>query len=405
MKVVIRERYLNQIRPHYDIDIIKVLIGIRRSGKSELVKQIIGDLSNSGINSNQIIYINFEDMRNEELLDYKELNKHLIRSLDKTYKTYIFLDEIQYVFNFEKVISSLKASENVSIFITGSSSSIVSGELATLIGGRYVSFTIQPLSFDEFYSLNEFNQTSNKEEALNTYLKWGGLPQVYQYKDENGIIAYLNDVYDSIVIKDILNRTEKKNYNLLKKVIEYLFDNSGKIFSTNTVYEELFNIDRSIQNDSVSEAVRLIIEANVVSECKRYDLKGKKILSRLEKYYISDLGLKSVVNKRNDDFGFNIETVIFNELISRGYQCFVGKTYKGEVDFVVFNGTKKCFIQVAYLLATDEVIEREFGAFKPIKDQSPKFVLSMDKFDFTRDGITHINIIDFLLFKKDIFFT
>ena len=219
MKVVIRERYLNQIRPHYDIDIIKVLIGIRRSGKSELVKQIIGDLSNSGINSNQIIYINFEDMRNEELLDYKELNKHLIRSLDKTYKTYIFLDEIQYVFNFEKVISSLKATENVSIFITGSSSSIVSGELATLIGGRYVSFTIQPLSFDEFYSLNEFNQTSNKEEAFNTYLKWGGLPQVYQYKDENGIIAYLNDVYDSIVIKDILNRTEKKNYNLLKKFL------------------------------------------------------------------------------------------------------------------------------------------------------------------------------------------
>lgn len=402
MNKLTRTKYLDQIRPHYEIDIIKVLIGIRRAGKSELLKQIIFELKETHIKEEQIVYLNFEDLRNENYLNYNSLNSYLLEHIDEHHKTYIFLDEIQNVVGFEKVISSLKATQDVSIFITGSNSSILSGELATLIAGRYVSFTIHPFSFKEYVDLKYLNESSDRDEAFNHYLKWGGLPQTLQYSSEGEINAYLNDVFDSIVVKDILSRYDKKHYSLIRRVIEYLFDNNAKIFSTRSVFNVLSKENASIQASHIYEIVEIILEAKIVSKCQRYDLKGKHILERLEKYYVSDLGLKSVIIKRSDDIGFSIESVIYNELVSRGYQCYVGKTYKGEIDFIVFDGMKKCFIQVAYLLATQEVIDREFNAFSTLKDHSPKFVLSMDKLDFSRNGITHLNVIDFLLGEKDI---
>ena len=401
-----RELYLEKIRPFYHLDLIKILIGIRRSGKSEILKQIKAELVTSGIADNAMITINFEDFSYESLHDPKKLNEYILEKIDEKTKTYLFLDEIQMVTDFQRVLASLKATQNVSIFVTGSNSTILSGDLATLLAGRYVTFNIMPFTYRETCDFLNQSGVIADERTFYEYMKWGGLPQRFQLKEEDQIRTYLRDVYDSIIIKDIISKMNKIDQNLLVRIIRFLFDNTAKVFSVKSVVNYLLNEDRSIQSKVVYSDIDRIINSRSVMKCQRYDIKGKSILAFYEKYYVSDLGLRTVLKTNlENDISYSLETIIHNELIARGYECFVGKTYKGEVDLVVFKEGKKCFIQVTYLMASEETLKREFEAFNTIKDASPKYVLSLDKADFSRDGVSHLNIIDFLLGIVDINFS
>lgn len=401
-----RERYLSRIRPFYDVDLIKVLVGIRRCGKSEILRQIREELIEHSVPTENILYLNFEDLSYNSLLNAQALNEYVLKHIHQNGKFYLFFDEIQMVKDFERVLSSLKATQNVSIFVTGSNSNLLSGELATLIAGRYVSFKIYPFVYQEAcaYKLDPAKSIDHDAFFLD-YLRWGGFPQRYDLNSEEQVRTYLSDIFESIINKDVLQRTKEIDHSLIFRILRYLFDHNAKLFSIRKVFNELYNVDTKIQAKQIYTGIKNIINAYIVNECKRYDIKDRDVLTQLEKYYVADLGLKTILSSElNLDYGFNIETVIHNELISRGYRCFVGKTYKGEVDFVVFNGDKKCFIQVSYYLASEEIIEREFGAFSPIKDVSPKYVISLDKIDASRNGIRHLNVIDFLLGKKEIEF-
>jgi uncharacterized protein len=398
-----RELYLEKIRPFYSLDLIKIIVGIRRSGKSEILKQIRTELISSGINSNAIITINFEDFFFEHLRDPHKLNEYILEKIVDNAKTYIFLDEIQMVADFQRVLASLKATRDVSIFVTGSNSNILSGDLATLLAGRYVSFNILPFTYNETCDFLKQIGRNVDESTFYEYLKWGGLPQRFQLREEDQITTYLRDVYDSIINKDVLCKVDKVDQNLLNRIVRYLFDNTAKVFSVKSVYNYLVKDDRSIQAKVIYSDIDRIVNSRAVIRCQRYDIKGKSILSHYEKFYVTDLGLRTILKTNQEsDISYSLETIVHNELVARGYECFVGKTYKGEVDLVVFKDGKKCFIQVSYLLASEETLTREFEAFGPIKDASPKYILSLDKIDLSRDGIIHLNIIDFLLRIEDI---
>jgi len=404
--MLIREIYLEKIRPFYHIDLIKVLVGVRRSGKSEILRQIKSDLVSQGIDNDSILSINFEDYLFEPYRDPNKLYSYILEKIKIGKKTYILLDEVQAVIDFQRILASLKATQDVSIFVTGSNSNILSGDLATLLAGRYVSFHIMPFTYQEVcLYLTQSGQEVN-EETFNEYLKWGGLPQRFQLKEERHIATYLNDVFDSIINKDILAKVDRVDQNLLNRTIRFMFDNTAKVFSSHTVYNQLLIEDKTVQRKVVHTNVDRILSSMAVMKCQKYDIKGKAFLTVYEKYYIADLGLRTILRSSSEtDISYSLETVVHNELVARGYQCYVGKTYRGEVDLVVFKDTKKCFIQVTYLMETEETRNREFGAFSPIKDGAPKYVLSLDRIDFSRDGIQHLNIIDFLLGKVDIHFS
>lgn len=401
-----RERYLSKIRPFYDVDLIKVLTGVRRCGKSEILKQIREELINNSVLKENILYLNFEDLSYSSILNAQALNEYVVKWIQTKEKVYLFFDEIQMVKDFERVLSSLKATQNVSIFVTGSNSNLLSGELATLIAGRYVSFKIYPFTYQEACEY-KFENTSNidHDRFFIDYLKWGGFPQRFDLHSEDQIKTYLSDIFESIVNKDVLQRSKDVDHSLVFRILRYLFEHNAKLFSIRKVFNDLVQVDTKIQAKQIYSGIQNILNAYIVNKCQRYDIKEREVLTQLEKYYVADLGLKTILSTEpNADFGFNVETIIHNELISRGYRCLVGKTYKGEVDFIVFNGDKKCFIQVSYYLASEEIIEREFSAFSPIRDESPKYVISLDKIDASRNGIRHLNVIDFLLGKKDIEF-
>lgn len=400
-----RERYLNKIRPFYEVDLIKVLTGVRRSGKSVLLTQIEEELLSQGIKEEQIIKINFEDVAFEKIRTVNRLDTHIKKAIKTKDKYYIFLDEIQHVRNFERVLSSLRATVNCSIFVTGSNSKLLSGKLATLLVGRCIEFRIMPFSFQEAY---EFNILLGKDIMPDTfiydYMSWGGLPLRYSFDREKDILAYLRQTYEGIVDKDIVTEKSKISRQNFTKVAGYVMANAGKYFSGKNI-ETYFESENKelLDKKTVYRYLDKMEKACLINRVKRFDIAGKKTMAYVEKQYAVDTGFR-IVNTNQVDFEdtFFLENIIYNELISRGYEVYVGKTYKGEVDFVVIEGRRKCFVQVTYLLSGEETIRREFDAFKPIKDAAPKYVLSLDRADFSRDGIAHINIVDFLLGDKDI---
>lgn len=392
-----REEYLKRIRGFYDQDLIKVITGIRRSGKSILLKQIIDELKERGISENRIIYINFEDIEMSFIKNEMDLNEYVKNLIKTEEKYYLFFDEIQNVENWEKAINSFKATKNVSIFITGSNSNLLSGELATLLSGRYVSFKIQPFTFKEVCKLKNINE-NERDKAFEDYIKWGGMPQRFSFQNEQETSNYLMDLYDSIVVKDIVSRYKVKDIELLNKILEYLMSTPGQQFSITNIVNFLKNENRNCSNETLYNYLSYISNSFIVNKAKRYDVKGKKILSTNDKYYLTDLGLGQVKSSsRVKGFGSLLENIVYNELISRGYEVFVGKTDSAEIDFVASYFDKKIYIQVAYILADDSVVEREFGAFKSVEDNYPKYVLSMDKLNFSQNGIIHKNIIDWLM--------
>ena len=392
-----REIYLTRIRVFYDSDLVKILVGIRRCGKSVILKQIMNEIKEKGVQEDHILYINFELIEFEELKDYKKLNYYIKEKIQDNKKYYVFLDEIQNVQKFEVVVNSLRASlENISIFITGSNSKLLSNELSTVLSGRYVIFNIYPLTFKEYIELT--GNDSKKEESFWDYLKWGGLPNRVQFTDEVNIKDYLHSVFDSIILRDVVERLGLKDITLFNLILQYLIDITGREFSANNIIEYLKNESRIISTETLYTYLDALCKALIVEKIYRYDIHGKAILKTLNKYYMTDLGIAQIKNNNFEiNKSFAIENVVFNELLARGYEVYIGKLNPGEIDFMATKSGKKEYFQVAYLLNDAKVVEREFGAFKTINDNYPKYVLSMDKTDFSQNGIIHKNIIDWLL--------
>lgn len=395
---VCSERYLKLIRPFYDQELIKVLIGIRRSGKSVILKQIIDELKENNIDDNHIIYINFEDYDYEDYTEPKKLNNYIKEKITDDKKYYIFFDEIQNVDKWEKVVNSLRATKNTSIFITGSNSDLLSSDLATHIAGRYVSFKITPFTFDEVCKLLNITDNRDIEDVFNDYIKWGGMPQRFMQKDDTSIKTYLNDIYDSIIIKDIVKRFNIKDIDLLNRIVTYILTTLSQVFSPDSLKKYMQSDSRNVSLETLYNYLDYITRANLISKAERYDVRGKRILTGKYKYYLTDLGFTNILSEgKKEQIGAYLENIVYNELIARGYNVNIGTLENVEIDFMATRFNEKIYIQVAYILSDDTVIDREFNAYKKIEDNYPKYVLSMDKFDLSQNGIIHKNIIDWLL--------
>ena len=399
--MIIREIYLSKIRPFYDQDLIKVIMGIRRCGKSVLLLQIIDELKEKGIEEKQIIYINFENEDYSFIKNDIDLHNYIKEKITNKEKYYLFFDEIQNVKDWEKAINSFKASKNVSIFITGSNSDLLSGELATHLAGRYVSFKIYPLTFSEVCELKNIKEKEDIEEAFDDYITWGGMPQRFMLTDEMQTKTYLSDVYDSIVVKDIITRFGIKDLDLFNRIVEYIVTTPSQNFSAESLSNYFANKDnREVSKVTLYNYLEYMTKAMLINKADRYDIRGKRILNGKYKYYLTDLGLGQVKNiGKRQQLGAYLENIVYNELISRGYDVKIGNLEKAEIDFIATRFKEKIYIQVAYILADDTVIDREFGAYKGIEDNYPKYVLTMDKHDFSQEGIIHKNVIDWLLEK------
>lgn len=402
-----RELYLEKIRPYYDIDLIKVITGIRRSGKSKLLELIINELLERGVSRSRILYINFEDLEYDYINDPITLNSIVKSMIINEEKYYILLDEIQKVNQFEKALASFKATLNCSIFVTGSNSKLLSGELSTLLTGRTVEFSVLPLTYKEAVDYMTLKNKPVSADFFFDYLKWGGFPQRFDLATEEQIRNYLVSIYNGIIEKDIFQREGNIDKHKFRTVSSYVLANAGKEFSGDNVANYFNYANNSnkidISKPTVYSYLSLMEKAFLISRVKRFDISGKKILENKEKFYSVDTGLRIInTNTINYEDTFYLENMIYNELISRGYDVYIGKTYAGEIDFIATKNGKKCFIQVSYYLKEQSTIEREFGSFTKIKDASPKFVLSLDQVDLSHNGITHLNIEDFLLMKRDI---
>ena len=399
--MIIREIYLSKIRPFYDQDLIKVIMGIRRCGKSVLLLQIIDELKEKGIEEKQIIYINFENEDYSFIKNDIDLHNYIKEKITNKEKYYLFFDEIQNIKDWEKAINSFKASKNVSIFITGSNSDLLSGELATHIAGRYVSFKIYPLTFSEVCELKNIKEKEDIEDAFDDYITWGGMPQRFMLTDEMQTKTYLSDVYDSIVVKDIITRFGIKDLDLFNRIVEYIVTTPSQNFSAESLSNYFANKDnREVSKITLYNYLEYMTKAMLINKADRYDIRGKRILNGKYKYYLTDLGLGQVKNiGKRQQLGAYLENIVYNELISRGYDVKIGNLEKAEIDFIATRFKEKIYIQVAYILADNTVIDREFGAYKGIEDNYPKYVLTMDKHDFSQEGIIHKNVIDWLLEK------
>lgn len=391
-----RELYLNKIRDFYHSNLIKILVGIRRSGKSVILQQIMEELCNSGIKSDHIIYINFEFIEFEELTDYKKLNTYIKNKIQDKSMYYLFFDEIQNVNNFEKVINSLRASQNVSIFITGSNSRLLSEELSTVLSGRYVSFKISPLSYKEVLQLKELKEST--DEVFYDYLKWGSLPNRFEFTNEESIKNYLYGVFDSIILRDVVERLKIRDTSLFNLILQYIIDIVGREFSAENIINFLKNEGREVSTMTIYSYLDALCKALLIKKVNRYDIHGKAVLKTLNKYYVTDLGIAQIKNSKNEiDSCYALENIVYNELQIKGYDVYTGKTKKGEIDFVATKPNKKIYIQVAYTLVDENTKNREFNAYNSINDNYPKYVISLDKLNYEYNGIKHINLIDFLL--------
>ena len=393
-----RELYLNKIRPFIDSDLIKVIIGIRRCGKSVLMKQIISEIKEKHVDDAHIIYLNFEDLQFSFIENEMDLYRYIKDKIQDEGKYYLLFDEIQNVNNFEKAINSFRATLNCSVFLTGSNGKLLSGELATHLSGRYVSFRIMPFSFKEMCKVKDISKDRVSEKDFMEYLNFGGMPQRFLMETESQVKIYLRDLYDSIVLRDIVLRSKVSDVDVLNRIVEYMVMNTSQTFSAKSISAYFESISRKVSMDTIYQYLEHITNSLIFNKVMRYDIRGKKILSRSDKFYLSDLGFAKINNTGfKTEIGALIENIVYNELINRGYEVYVGKTVKGEIDFIVMNDGEKSYYQALYLLADEKVIDREFGAYESVRDNFPKYVLSMDKLDFSRDGIVHKNILDSLL--------
>ena len=399
-----REMYMSRIRPFIGTELIKVMTGIRRCGKSVMLELIKQELIDSGVNPAQFISINFEDMNYAHLQTAKALHDEITKRADDIDgRVYLFFDEIQEVKDWEKCINSFRISLNCDIYITGSNAKLLSGELATYLGGRYVEFVIYPFSFAEFIELYKtITPDESIQKCFQKYLLAGGMPYLanIRYADEPSR-QYLHDLFNSVQLKDIVKRNKIRDVDLLERIIAYVMANVGNTFSASSLAKFLKSEQRTVAPETILNYIRYCCDAYLFYQVKREDLQGKQILASNEKYYIADHGIREAVFGGNmKEINLTLENIGYLELLRRGYEVTVGRYGDKEIDFVCHKRDEKLYVQVTYMLASDETVQREFGAYDNIRDNFPKYVVSLDEFDMSRNGIKHRNIRDFLLAEE-----
>ena len=399
-----RELYMSRMRPFIDSDLIKVLTGIRRSGKSVFLQLIQEELLAGGVRAEQILSYNFENMRFMHLCTAQALHQEIMdRTSDMKEKVYLFFDEIQEVADWEKCINSFRVELDCDIYITGSNAKLLSGELATYLAGRYVEFVIYPFSFSEFTELyRTIFPDISMSECFTSYLTTGGMPYLSCLRfQEEPSRQYLEELYHSIVLKDIVKRNKVRDVDLLERIIGYITANAGTTFSATSIVKYFKSEGRVVATETVLNYIKYCLDAFLFYRVKRQELQGKAVLSTNEKYYIADHGIREAVFGGNfRDINLILENIVFMELLRRGYTVTVGKSGTKEVDFVAAKRDQRLYVQVCYLLASEETVQREFGAYDSIRDNFPKYVVSMDELDFSRNGIKHRNIKDFLMMEE-----
>ena len=401
-----RELYLEQLRPFIDKPLIKVLTGIRRSGKSAILMMLKEELAQRGISDENIVYINFESMEYSDIDDAKSLYSFVKSKVTKDIKAYILLDEIQEVKGWEKAINSFLVDFNADIYITGSNSKLLSSELATYIAGRYIEINVTPLSFKEnleFRKILTGTDITDIQKELIRFIRLGGFPIIhtsdYSHEDAYKIIK---DIYASAILRDIVQRNRIRNIELLEKIVKYVFENIGNMFSAKKVADYFKNQQRKIDIETIYNYLNALEGAFIIYRVPRYDLRGKEVLQTNQKYFIGDQGLKyAVMGYKDRDISGVLENIVFLELKRKGYQVYVGKFDDQEIDFVAEKKEQKVYVQVAYKLTEESTVEREFGALLGIRDHYPKYVVTME--DFWQDnieGVKHKNIAEFLLMDE-----
>lgn len=395
-----RKLYIEKIRPYLNKPVIKVITGIRRAGKSSLLKLIMEELKAGSLKPDRICYIDMESLDFDHIRSYRELHQEVkARFSGVNGRKYLFIDEIQEIENWEKAVASFFSQEDTDIYITGSNAGLLSSDLATLLSGRYIEFQVFPLSFREFL---QFRNLENPDVAgeFQNYLKFGGFPAIHHFDiNEEVIYQYISSLYDTILLKDVIGRHHVRNVNLLENITRYIFDNTGNIFSAKKVSDYLKSQKLKMGLETVQNYISYLVSTFAVYRAPRYDVKGKRLLEFHEKYYLGDIGLRhALLGYREGDISGILENIVFLELKRRGYRVYIGKLNELEIDFIAEKENDKCYIQTAYMLSSPETVERETAVLKRIDDNYPKYVLSLDTAigdDF--NGIRRINLVDFLL--------
>ena len=394
---------MQRIRPFMNTDLIKVFTGIRRAGKSVMLELVKNELKESGIGEENFLCINFEQFSNSQFLDVESLYKKITDFQKNTKgKIYLFFDEIQEVDGWEKCINSCRIDFDCDIYITGSNAKLLSGELTTYLAGRYVEFVIYPFSFAEFFEMNRLkNPNVDKSTCFMQFLKTGGMPFLSNFPDDDSAKSqYLIDIYNSVVLKDVVKRNNIRDVDTLERIVAYAFSNIGHIFSATSLSKYFKSENRKISHDTILNYLKFCSDAFLFYKINRYDLEGKKIVTVNEKYYCADHGLREALFGKNiQNIDQVLENIVCLELLRRNYKVYVGKKGDLEIDFIAEKQGKKIYIQVAYLFANEETIKREFSVYNFVKDSYPKYVVSMDDLDFSQNGIIHKNIKDFLLME------
>lgn len=396
-----RETYLYKLRELKDQNLIKVITGIRRSGKSTLLETFKNELIQSGVAKKNILFLNFEERENLHLTNWTSLYDEIIKKITTTKKYYVFLDEVQIVNNFEKLINSLFTKKNIDLYVTGSNAYLLSSELATLLTGRYISINVQPYSFAE-YTLT-FSKEKNIDRLFRKYINTSSFPEAVTLakKNETLVNDYLQSIYETVVIKDIAQRYKLRNLHNLHRVISFVFDSVGSYISPTNIASALNkNAKKTISHNTIIKYLDFLTSSYIIYPATRYDIKGKELLTTNKKYYLVDLGLKNILttNKYDTDLGRKLENVVYFELLRRGGKIYAGKNNDKKIDFVVQKpNNEQAYYQVAFTVNDENTFEREISAFRNIRDNHPKYLLTLD-FDNTNiEGIQKINVIDWLL--------
>ena len=389
-----RTEYLDFLKKLKDKNIIKVVTGIRRCGKSTLFELYKKYLLENGVNKNQIISLNFENPKDMIFDDWKELYTYIEDKLLPDKMNYIFLDEIQVIPNFEKTVDGLFINKNVDLYITGSNSYMLSGELATYLTGRYMQIHMLPLSFKEY--LNHYG-SDNELKKYDTYIQNGGFPYLLNLNEDKDLIRnYLDGIYNTVLMKDVISRNNIKDMMMLESIIKFIFDNIGQLVSTNKISNTLNSNNRKNSVNTVESYLTNLIDSYIIYKISRYDIKGKEYLKTGDKYYVCDLGLRNYLLGGVKDYGSILENIIFLELKRRGYEIYIGKYDDEEVDFVIKNNDGIKYIQVALSVRDEDTLKRELTSLKNIKDNYPKYLITLDYDTNDFDGIKQISAIDFL---------
>lgn len=395
-----RELYMNKLLAYKDTEFIKVITGIRRCGKSSLLKLFMEKILEEDKKAN-VIYMNFESFEFDTILDYKDMYHAIEQKINKKEKSYILLDEVQRVQEWEKCVNALTVDFNSDIYLTGSNAYLLSSELSTFLSGRYIEIKMLPLSFKEFLDFTNFEPNTTMEDKFNEFIKFGGMPGIVTLKNDNNLYENaIKGIYNTVFMKDIIERNKLVDATLLEKILKFLMSNIGSLISSKKIADFLTSQGTKITHNTVLNYLNMLENAYIIYKVPRYDIKGKELLKTLEKYYVIDMGIRNIIlGFRNSDFGHVIENIVYFELLKRGYEVTVGKTDSLEVDFIAANATEKKYYQVTLSMLDETVRNRELASLNRINDNYEKTILTMDKLynNTSEEGIKIRYLIDFLL--------